>query len=235
MTENNPYDYGVDINELIDGYRALYTGAVYDVLEELGLPDQALATEIRPIRDDLVVAGPAFTVKGIPDASADEGLRERRIRMFADMKAIGMPLIDVRDCSFDTQASHYGEMNATVGAMSGVIGALVDGGSRDTRFLLERDFPLMCRYFTPVEAYGRWSYYRWQEEIGLRGALSAVVKVRPGDFILGDIDGSIVIPREKVVEVLQRTQEVVRTENQARAEFSSGEDSAVVYARYGKL
>lgn len=38
MTDN-PYDYGVDVRELIDGYRGLYTGAVYDILEELGLPN----------------------------------------------------------------------------------------------------------------------------------------------------------------------------------------------------
>ncbi len=234
MTDN-PYDYGVDVRELIDGYRGLYTGAVYDILEELGLPNQALARDLRPIRDDMVLAGPAFTLKGIPDSSGDESMRHHRIHMFEDMAATGVPLIDVRDTSFDEQVAHYGEMNATVGAASGVIGAVVDGGCRDTRFLLERDFPVMCRYFTPVEAYRRWSYYQWQLEVALRGALTTTVRVRPGDFVMGDIDGGLVIPKEVVVEVLRRTQELVATEDRAREEFRTSDDPIAVYKKYGKL
>lgn len=231
----NPYDYGVDVRELISGYRELYTGAVYDVLDEHGFPDQALAPGLRPLRNDMVLAGPVFTVKGIPDATADEQLRERRIHMFHDMAATGVPLIDVRDCSGDTQVAHYGEMNATVGETSGVLGAVVDGGCRDTSLLLRKDFPVMCRYFTPVEAYKRWSYYEWQRTIALRGATSSVVKAHPGDFILGDVDGAVVVPRDMVVDVLRKTQELVRTEDSARAAFTSDRTPADVYAEYGKL
>lgn len=232
---SNPYDYGTDVNELIAGYQGLYTGAVYDILDELGHPHQALANGMRPIRDDMVLAGPVFTVKGIPDASANEDMRERRIHMFNDMAATGVPLIDVRDCSFDTQVAHYGEMNATVGAKSGVIGAVVDGGCRDTGFLLRRNFPVMCRYFTPVEAFQRWSYYEWGNTIGLRGATSTIVPTNPGDFIIGDIDGAVVIPKDLVVPVLAQTQELIATENAARQDFSSDRDAVDVYAQYGKL
>ncbi|MGG7462989.1 RraA family protein [Plantibacter sp. YIM 135347] len=229
------YEYGTDVTELVRRYRALYSGAIYDVLDGLGLPNQALATDIKPIRQDMVIAGPAFTVKGIPDTAGDPDLRDRRIHLFNDMRATGVPLIDVRDCSFDTQVAHYGEMNATVGASCGVVGAVVDGGSRDTRFLLDRDFPVMARYLTPVEAYMRWSYYEWQQQIALRGALSSVVAVHPGDFIMGDLDGAVVIPRELVVEVVVKTEELITTENSARRDFESGMDPVEVYKKYGRL
>ena len=230
----NPYDYSIPVPELIERYRATYSGAVYDVLDQMGLPNQALASDVKPVDPNWVLAGPAFTLKGIPDSTADEGLRSRRIHMFEAMKATGVPIIDVRDCSFDMQAAHYGEMNQTVGAACGAVGAIVDGGSRDTRFLLERDFPVFCRYLTPVEAVKRWSYYDWQLPVALRGALSAVVPVHPGDFMMGDIDGVVVIPRELVVEVLELTEHLIAVENVARGEFAT-EDPITVYKRHGRL
>ncbi|HQU49747.1 MAG TPA: hypothetical protein PLM09_11590, partial [Casimicrobiaceae bacterium] len=71
-----------DMVETIDRFRKLYTGLVYDILDEMGLPYQALATDIRPLRPDMVVAGPAFTIQGINDPVGDENLREPRIKLF---------------------------------------------------------------------------------------------------------------------------------------------------------
>lgn len=232
----NPYEYSVPVPELISRYRALYTPAVYDVLDGMGLPNQALAPEIKPVKQGWVVAGPAFTIKGIPDSVGNEDMRTRRIHLFEAMKDTGVPIIDVRDTSFDAQAAHYGEMNATLGAMSGVTGAVVDGGSRDTQFLIDRDFPVFCRYLTPVEAVKRWSYFDWQLTVGLRGALTSIVEVSPGDFIFGDIDGVIVIPRELTIEVLEKTEELVQHEIAVRAEFTApGADPVEVYRRHGRL
>ena len=183
----------------------------------------------------MVVAGPAFTIKGVPDPVGDETLRHRRIHLFNDMKSLGCPLIDTRDCSLDTQVAHYGEMNAVLGKGNGAIGAVVDGGSRDTGFLLQRNFPVFCRYLTPVEAFRRWSYSEWQVPIGLRGALTSIVTVHPGDFMFGDLDGVVVIPHDLVEEVLCKTEELVSIENRARAEFESGADPVAVYQKYGKL
>jgi regulator of RNase E activity RraA len=229
------YEYGVTVEELIKRYKGLYTGAVYDTMDRMGMEHQALAADVKPVERATVLAGPAFTMKGIPDPVGNEPLRGRRIHMFDDMKAVGCPVIDVRDCSFDTQVAHYGEMNAVVGRACGAIGAIVDGGCRDTGFILRENFPVFCRYQVPVEAYKRWSYYDWQLPIGLRGALSAVVTVYPGDFMFGDLDGVVVVPREKVVEVLEKTEELVAEENEARAEFASGADPVAVYKKYGRL
>lgn len=231
----NPYEYSLPVDDLIARYRKLYSGAIYDVLDGMGLPHQALATEIKPVRQSWVMAGPAFTMKGFPEPTGDETLRQRRIHMFSAMKATGVPIIDVRDTSFDDQAAHYGEMNATVGSSCGVVGALVDGGSRDTKFLLDRDFPLFCRYLTPVEAVKRWSYYDWQLTIGLRGALNSIVPVSPGDFIMGDLDGVVIVPRELAVEVLAKTEDLVAHEDQVRDEFISGGDPVEIYQRHGRL
>ena len=219
--------------EIIERFKPLYTGLVYDILDELGLPNQALATDIRPLRDDMRLAGPAFTFQGISDAVGDPNLRERRIKMFNEMKH---PCIDVRDCGFDTRVAHYGEMNATLSRAKGVTGALIDGGVRDSGHIIRMGFPVFRRYHCPVEAKMRWGYYKWQLPIQLRGALTAAVIVRPGDFVFGDIDGVVIIPRERLVEVLRKSEEMEAVENRARAEFADpNADAEAVYKKYGKL
>src|SRR5690554_2861414 len=105
----NPYEYDLPVEELIARYKKTYSSAVYDVLDGMGLPNQALAVEVKPVKLEWKIAGPAFTMKGIPDPTGNKELRERRIHMFDAMKATGVPIIDVRDCSFDTQAAHYGK------------------------------------------------------------------------------------------------------------------------------
>lgn len=232
---SDPYAYPVSVDELVKRYRATYTGAVYDILDEMGLPNQAVAADIKPVRSDMVLAGPAFTLKGFPDTTGEENLRGRRIEMFSAMKRVGVPVIDVRDCSFDTETAHYGELNATVGAANGAVGAVVDGGCRDTGFILRQDFPVFCRYQSPIEANMRWSYYRWQIPVSLRGALTRTVPVSPGDFLVGDLDGVVVVPRDVVIDVLEQVEALIEKENEARAGFANGEDPVEVYRRFGRL
>jgi regulator of RNase E activity RraA len=111
-------------------------------------------------------------------------------------------------------------MNAVVGRACGAVGALVDGGCRDTALLLRMAFPVCCRYLTPVEAYRRWSYYQWQVPVAVRGALVASVTVSPGDFVLSDSDGAAIIPRSAVVPVLL---EAERTSTRGNPFFSDVE------------
>jgi regulator of RNase E activity RraA len=181
----------------------------------------------------MIVAGPAFTIQGINDPNGDPELRDRRIKLF---KAMRHPCVDVRDCSFDTRVAHYGEMNAVLGRANGVVGAVIDGGIRDSRHLLEMNFPTISRYHSPVEALNRWSYFRWQTPVQLRGNLSATVTVRPGDFMFGDIDGVVVIPFERLEEVLRLSEEHAAVENEARRDFvAPGADVEAVYRKYRKL
>lgn len=221
------------VEELMERFKPLYTGVVYDTLDEMGFPNQALAPDIVPLRKSMQVIGPAFTFQGLSDVEADEVMRQKRIQMFNQMS---YPCVEVRDCALDTRVAHYGEMTAVLSRSKGAVGAVIDGGIRDSNLLLKMDFPVFSRYRCPVEAKGRWAYHRWQLPIQLRGALTMQVIVNPGDFVFGDIDGVMIIPREHVFEVLRVSEESASVENLARAEFSApGADAEEVYKRYGKL
>ncbi|WP_448659115.1 RraA family protein [Sphingomonas sp. CJ99] len=220
------------VEDLRSRYARLYGGAIYDVLDELGYPNQVLATDLAPIEPGSVVIGPAFTIQGVSDPLGDEELSQRRIRLFSEMR---YPCVDVRDCGFDVRVAHYGEMNATLGVKHGAVGAIVDGGVRDVRLIREMGFPVYARYRSPVEAKKRWSYYRWQVPITLRGAMSATVTVHPGDFMFADQDGVLVIPRALTVQVLEAAERLARVENSARSEFTENPDTEAVYRKYGRL
>lgn len=222
----------VTMEAITQRYKPLYSGLIYDILDEMGYPNQVLANDMRPLEPRMVLAGPAFTIQGINDPVGDPEMSERRIQLF---KAMSYPCVDVRDCGFDVRVAHYGEMNATLGRKFGAVGAVVDGGVRDSRHLLDMDFPVICRYQTPVEAKKRWSYFRWQVPIALRGGLSSTVTVHPGDFIFGDIDGVVVVPKAEILPVLEKAEALQARENSAREEFKSEADSEVVYRKYGRL
>lgn len=223
-------------NDAADALRVrfsrLYSGAIYDVLDEMGHPDCVLATDLKPLEPDTIIAGPAFTIQGVADPVGDEQLAARRIQLFSEMR---YPCVDVRDCGFDTRVAHYGEMNATLGVKHGAIGAIVDGGVRDCRLIREMNFPVFARYRSPVEAKRRWSYYRWQVPITMRGAMSATVTVNPGDYIFADQDGVLVIPAAMTMEVLVKAEQLAGVENSARDEFRDNPDTAAVYKKYGRL
>ena len=73
-----------------------------------------------------------------------------------------------------------GELIALGMQERGCVGAVVDGGVRDLRWLRQHDFPVFARYRTPVQSIGRWSVTGWQEPVSISGATMRWVRVNPG-------------------------------------------------------
>jgi regulator of RNase E activity RraA len=67
------------------------------------------------------------------------------------------------------------------------------------------------------------------------GTLTSQIRVNPGDWLFGDMDGVMVIPADKVEAVLIRAEEVLTIENRSRDEIRAGGDVADIYAKYGRL
>jgi regulator of RNase E activity RraA len=68
-----------EVEQVCARYRRLYAGAVYDVLEHMGHPNQVLSHQFAPLTADMKLAGPAFTVKGTTSCERDESVRHRRL------------------------------------------------------------------------------------------------------------------------------------------------------------
>lgn len=220
------------MEEICERYKHLYAGAVFDVLEELGYPNQAVSHELVALQPGMKLAGPAFTVKGTLTAERDEAGRHQRMKMVC---AMTHPCIEVRDRGTPFNVAIYGELSATTSRAHGAVGALIDGGTRDSGHLIAMDFPVFARYRCPVEAFGRYTLLKTQVPVRIAGELTETVLVHPGDFIFGEEDGVIVIPKDLILCVLESCERIKGLENQARSDFARGDDPVEVFKRYKRF
>ncbi len=232
QTAPNGHDSAPEMTEICARYKRLYAGLLFDALEHLGLTNQALSHQIMPISPEMKLAGPAFTFEGATTAVKDELVRYRRLNALKEMK---FPCIEVRDRTTPFNVALYGELSATSAAAHGAVGALMDGGTRDSGMLISMGFPVFARYRSPVEAFGRVMTIAHQVPILMSGELSETVVVNPGDFIFGDIDGVIVVPKALTLSVLQEAERIAGIEDAARLDFKKGEDPVEVFKRHRRL
>ncbi len=210
-------------------FLAVDTSNVADVLDELGLPNQGLSEDLTPLSGQRL-AGWAYTIAG--EMSPFEGQGDPS-KMEA-CSGIGSDEISV--WSGNGQGiCYFGELIALGMRERGSVGALVDGGVRDVRWLREHEIPIFARYRTPVQSIGRWRVTSWQQPVPIRGATADFVEVVPGDFILADEDGAIVVPAAHVDTVLQKAETLTRTEIDIRRALGEGVALAECLKRYGHV
>lgn len=213
--------------DLTDRLSALYTGAVFDVMRGLGHADQVLPSTLRPLDPSHVLAGPVFTVSGELDESLDP--HESLLLWTGFLGAAPAGAVVVCQPNDDTVA-HMGELSAETLQFRGVRGYVVDGGCRDVAFLVDRGFPVWCRYTTPRDIVGRWAVREIGEQIEIGG-----VTVRTGDYIIADRDGVVVVPADITSEVVEASEAVVATENRVRTAILQGVDPKQAYLDFGKF
>jgi regulator of RNase E activity RraA len=129
----------------------------------------------------------------------------------------------------------FGELISIGMKERGCVGALVDGGVRDVDWIAELDFPVYARYRTPVQSIGRWRVTGSQIPVPMPGATVPEVQVSPGDFVLADADGAIVIPADVIEKVLHRAEELGSREVQIRAELADGLSLSEALAKFGHV
>jgi hypothetical protein len=147
---------------------------------------------------------------------------ERYCRLLRNMGELGIPLL----C--------YNFM-AQIGWFRSNVGAVVDGGTRDSGMVIAMGYPLFARYRSPVEAFGRVITIDHQVPIRMSGELTETVIVNPGDFIFGDLDGVLVVPKDLTLPVLEEAERIAGIEDAARVDFKRGDDPLDVYKRHKRF
>jgi len=221
-----------NMERICERYRRLYAALIYDVLEHLGYPAQALSHELVPLDRDAKLAGPAFTVKGTMSCEKNEQVRFKRLAMIKQMQ---YPCVEVRDAGTPFHVALYGELSATTARAHGAVGAVIDGGVRDCLHLVRMGYPVFARYRNPVEAFGRWAMVDYDVPLLLHGEITETVRVNPGDFIFGDFDGVMVVPKDLTVQALEECERIMGIEDNARIEFARGDDPVAVFERHKRL
>lgn len=217
----------IDVEEVCRRFAVIYTGAISDVLDEMGDRNQHLPSTIQALTMGTNVAGVAMTVEGETTSSVDpEEVYIPVLQMLGDLRA-GDVIVSQPN---DSVSAHLGELSSEVARFRGARGAVIDGGARDIDYIIKLGFPVFCRYRTPRDIMGRWKLTSHGQPISI-----GRVTVRRGDFVVGDKDGVIVIPQEITHEVLIRSEEVLHTENLVRSSILQGMHPVEAYRKYGRF
>jgi regulator of RNase E activity RraA len=186
-----------------------------------------LPPALRPLDPALKVAGPVWTVSGHIDRtkSAHETLLG-----WTGLLSKAPPGRVIVCQPQNHEVALMGELSAETLKAKGVLGYVVDGGCRDVAFILKIGFPVFARFYTPSDIVGRWIPDRYGEPVTIGG-----VTIADGDYLLGDRDGVVAIPRAVAEEAIAKTEDVAQTENRIRSAILGGMDPVEAYLKHGKF
>jgi regulator of RNase E activity RraA len=207
----------------------LYVAVLSDVLDELGHPSQALPSRIRPLDDNLVMAGFARTglYRDVYHVAAGENPYELEMALIDDLRPGEIPVLG---CGMSGRIAPWGELLSTAARARGASGCLTDGLVRDTRAIRHMGFPVFHGGIAPLDSKGRGKVADIDVPIECAG-----VRVNPGDLVVGDADGVIVVPQAIENEAVARAFAKVEGENATRMELERGDKLRDVFARHGIL
>lgn len=204
-----------------------YTGVVHDVMRGMGLRDFTFPAELRPLFPERRLAGPAFTIDGKVDPRADA---HETLLAWTGLLSKAKPGHIWVSQPNDRVVAHMGELSAETLKNKGVLGCVADGFVRDVDFLIAMDFQTWSRGFTPRDIVGYWLPRAIEVDIRIGDVI-----VAPGDYLVGDRDGLIRVPRALVGEVLDKAEAAIATENKVRTAILAGVDPQEAYLTYGKF
>jgi 4-hydroxy-4-methyl-2-oxoglutarate aldolase len=204
---------------IVEGFRVLPTAAVSDALDRLGLPGSAWG--ITPLSDGARIAGRAFTVRYVPVGAGGGTVGD-----FLDDVPPGAVVVIANNGR--TDCTVWGDIMTTVALARGVAGTVIDGVCRDVSLALDRAYPLFTRGRFMRTGKDRVTVV----EVGAAVTLCDV-QVAPGDVVLGNADGVVVVPRAREVEVLEIARGIEAAEQLILSDVRDGLSLKEARARRG--
>ena len=195
-----PQPSRVDSDEgVMRSFSELATASLSDAVDQVVGRRGFMSHEIKPLfRTKL--CGRAITVLAKPSTESQPPSMALEL---IDTSEPGKVLVIVMDGPDRADVAAFGGIMGTGSKARGLAGAVLDGGCRDAVELEAMNFPVFAPGIVPSSSLGRYVNVSKNEPVVCGG-----VTVRPGDIIVGDPDGIVVIPQDRADEVLQRAQEL---------------------------
>lgn len=209
------------IAEMCQGFGRVYAAALSEIMDqEFGLFNQWLGREVKPLLPHMRVAGPAFTLRWVNDRRSPwtDELKEEMVSMLDSLQPLTVPVVDTGK---SPDSGYWGEIVCNYCKKHGIEGAVIDGAVRDSAYIVDIGFNMFAAFTCGNSAQGRSRMESYQEPIAING-----VAIRPGDFVVGDLDGVYVVPQEIVVDVYHQTMELADMETDIRREIRQGAGAA---------
>ena len=214
--------------EMFDTMRDRLNAAVIsDMLDRLGAREQAMRADIRPVYQGAVVVGRAYPVLSTDVFELEDDPYRGEIEAVDSLKPNSVIVICTNR---STRTCLWGELLSTAARARGARGAVIDGYTRDVAQITAMQFPTFATGMNIVDSAGRSKVIAHGCPVDCGGVL-----VNPGDIVFGDIDGTVVIPKELEEKVVPLALEKVGKENSVRNELLKGAMLRDAYAKYKVL
>jgi len=211
---------------------------LYDALDRMGYGNQCLDLGIRPLFPGQHLAGKAITVQGgrDPRTRAEieaEGKGASGFTSVADLLYPGT--VVVVDGGGEPWTGKFGEMTSWRLKQCGAMGIVIDGLIRDLWGLQAiPDYTVCARGTSPIESVNRWRIYATNCAIAMPGTLTSQVRVDPGDWIVAEADGVIVVPQAIAAEALLKAEEIEVREEGMRQDLAAGMSFDDAFNKWGR-
>lgn len=199
----------------------LSTTNLSDALDQVGI--RGAVSGIRPLFGMPRVCGRAVTIK-ITAAGITKSKHHLGVEAIASAEEGDLIVIDNHG---DVQNNCWGEILSCAAKQKGISGVVIDGAARDVDECQKMDFPVFARGVVPITARGR----IMQEDFNCMIRIGDV-QVRPGDILVCDINGVVVIPVEKVYEVISAAETILEKEESMKNDILAGLDILEVDRKY---
>lgn len=211
--------------EWVDRLAKLYTPVVADVLDRIGFRSQSMNPRVRPLWPEAKAAGLALTVQTVPARDvAPAHPYAGELAAVDSLRNGDVLVVSESACSF------WGELLSTAANYRGCRGVILDGPTRDSMAIQAMRFPVFHVGFHPADSLGRLDVTAHNVPI-----TCADVLVYPGDLILADHDGAVVIPHVAAEETLRLAEEKVSGENLVRKALAGGMTTTDAFKKFGIL
>ena len=209
----------------------LFPAVVGDVMDQAGLVNQFLPPQIRPLHHAMIVVGRAMTVL---EADIDDNMNTQLLEKPFGLMLEALDDLKQNEVYICTGASPtyalWGELMSTRAEKLGCTGAVVNGYSRDTKGVIQLNFPTF-------------SYGGYSQDQGPRGKVIdfrttiklGEVTVKPGDIIFGDVDGVCIIPQDREEEIITKAIEKSLKENIVKLKIKEGMSACAAFSAYGVM
>ena len=195
------------LESIINKYSRLYTCAVSDAIDELGLEPGFLDSGIRPMWPGARILGFAGTMKMVlSDEPLDRNIIARLVKFMRKTPKFPIMCVDMSDQMI---AAGLGQSTSGILMKLGFKGGLVDGPIRDITHVINLKFPIFARGIIC-------SSIRSRLIIDLDSVMKPIKCgeriINPGDLIFGDINGVVIVKSDKIEEVLEKAKEIISTD-----------------------
>ena len=206
---------------------SFYSAVVSDVLDSAGFRNQCVAIPLTPATGIHKLVGRCKTTQWEEIDCEDPKPYELELKAIDECKPDDLFIAAANGSS---RSGIWGELLSTASRNAGCVGAIIDGAIRDIAPMREMEFGVFARGACPYDSLHRQRVTAIDVPVEIGD-----VTFRPGDLVIADDDGVVVVPQEVEAEIIRGAWGKIHAENEVRDSIRNGMSATAVFEKYGIL